>query len=80
MICYRDRTFCEACCGTRSCPRMLTDEVRAAARRWWGSDDPPITVADLHQTCSAWTPPSEETPEGSFRCSVCSPLTPEGSR
>lgn len=57
MICYRDTTFCanEHC----TCPphRRLTDEVRAAARRWWGGDNAPIAYADL---CGGKEPVSEE--------------------
>lgn len=46
MICYQDRLYCvtPGC----QCERALTDEVKAAARRWWGSDNPPIAVAYLH--------------------------------
>lgn len=42
---YRDTTFCinPAC----TCGRALTDAIRAAARAWWGGDDPPISVAWL---------------------------------
>lgn len=45
MICYRDTTFCinPAC----TCGRALTDEIREAARKWLGKDDPPISVAWL---------------------------------
>lgn len=51
MICYLDKTFCcnpDCTCGEY---RRLTDEVRAAADKWWaafGSDDPaPIAVSDF---------------------------------
>ena len=46
MICYRDKTFCqfyESCAKAAICPRPLTDEVMAAAERWWGSPAVPIS-------------------------------------
>lgn len=43
MICYKDMTFCGYLgCANKDCERRLTDEVKAAARRWWGKDNPPI--------------------------------------
>ncbi len=45
MICYKDMTFCpfhETCADP--CSRALTDEVRAAAERWWGKPEAPIAV------------------------------------
>ena len=51
MLCYRDRTYCEAsdCAKWDDCDRALTDEVRAAAGRWWerwnpGKNSPLIYV------------------------------------
>ncbi|KKU53548.1 MAG: hypothetical protein UX75_C0036G0023 [Candidatus Moranbacteria bacterium GW2011_GWE2_47_10] len=40
---YKDITFCPFLeCKNVQCERMLTDEVKAAARLWWGKDNPPI--------------------------------------
>jgi len=44
MICFRDMTFCVSMNCTNKCGRKLTDEVRAAARRWWGGDGAPIAT------------------------------------
>lgn len=43
MMCYQDRTFCitPGCV----CGNALTDDIRAAAVKWWGSEDAPIAVA-----------------------------------
>lgn len=45
MMCYRDRTFCqfyEECKVGDTCDRRLDDSVKDGAKKWWGSDDPPI--------------------------------------
>jgi len=45
MMCFRDMTFCpfwRDCTAVGECSRPLTDEVVAAARRWWGKDGAPI--------------------------------------
>lgn len=47
MLCYLDRTFCNNPNCTCDSSRKLTDEVREAAKKWWGSDDAPICVANL---------------------------------
>lgn len=44
MICFRDMTFCIHPDCTCDPERQLTDEVREAARKWWGSDDAPISM------------------------------------
>jgi hypothetical protein len=48
MICYRDRAFCSR---TDDCKcddfRRMTPDKLADARKWWGSDDPPIAWMDL---------------------------------
>ena len=46
MVCFRDATFCpfSDCATFGDCPRAATEEVKAAAREWWGSDDAPICV------------------------------------
>ena len=43
MIGYKDMAFCPYLdCKNVTCARRLTDEVKNAARRWWGKDNPPI--------------------------------------
>ena len=56
MTCYRDRTYCTAACATTECSYMLTDEVRAAAARWWGSEDAPIARGDFSKGCPVFQP------------------------
>ena len=58
MMCYRDMTFCEHwrdCAKVADCPRPLTDEVKAAAARWWGrfntEGNPPIAVFTEQPPC-----------------------------
>jgi hypothetical protein len=46
MICYRDMTFCVSPACANKCGRKLTDEVRAAAKRWWKGDGAPISMAE----------------------------------
>lgn len=45
MISYKDMTFCCSPECVNKCGRKLTDEIKAAAARWWGSDDAPISMA-----------------------------------
>jgi len=44
MIHYRDMTFCagNGCTKFDTCPRALTEKVKADAAKWWGGDDAPI--------------------------------------
>lgn len=45
MMCYRDMTFCQFyadCKDGKKCSRALTDEVNAAADKWWGKEGAPI--------------------------------------
>ena len=54
MMCYRDMTFCpywQGCAKAKDCHRPLTDEVQAAAEKWWGGDDPPIAVFAQKPEC-----------------------------
>lgn len=46
MICFRDMTFCpaEECLSFESCPRALTDKVKADAEQWWGDSGAPICL------------------------------------
>ncbi len=54
MISYRDMTFCkhwETCAKAKHCDRPLTDEVREAAKQWWGGDGAPIAVFTDTPSC-----------------------------
>lgn len=51
MLCYRDMSFCESDCANQACSRLLTEKVRAEARRWWGKDGAPIATADFSVEC-----------------------------
>lgn len=64
MICYRDRTYCDAPCPVSDCDRLLTPDVERAARAWWGSEseEPPIAVADLRATCARFKASTREAP------------------
>jgi hypothetical protein len=46
-MCYRDRTFCVSPNCQNKCGSKLTDEIREAARQWWGGEDAPIAVAEI---------------------------------
>lgn len=56
MICFRDRTFRTASCATTACDLRLSDDVSAAARRWWGAPGAPIAFADRSAGCANFTP------------------------
>jgi hypothetical protein len=49
MLCFKDQSFCEH--AIPGCPRALTDQVRADARRWWGGDGAPISVINCGGKC-----------------------------
>lgn len=59
MICFRDMTFCDAKCANTKCHRMLTDDVKARARSWWGQPGAPIAVGDLSNGCPKFKPIEE---------------------
>lgn len=42
---YLDRTFCISPKCNNKCNRQLTKEIEEDARKWWGSDDAPISVS-----------------------------------
>lgn len=68
MMCYRDRTYCDAPCavgpaaaGRALCSRFVTDEVRAAADR----AGLPLALSDFRDTCPRFVRAAlrpEETP------------------
>jgi hypothetical protein len=54
MTSYRDMTFCDHwrnCALADKCHRPLTSAVAAAARKWWGADDAPISVFVEKPSC-----------------------------
>lgn len=51
MICYRDQCYCESDCINKNCVRLLTHDVKAKAREWWGEDGAPIATADFSVEC-----------------------------
>lgn len=60
MLTYLGRAFCTAKCLTLDCPRNVTPEVQAAAEKWWGGPDAPMTFMSLYKTCDAHHPAPEE--------------------
>lgn len=56
MICYKDMAFCSSSaeCANTECPRNLTEQEMANARKWWSECQGalPIDIADLKtDTC-----------------------------
>ncbi len=54
MMCYRDMTFCtfyKDCTSADTCHRPLTDEVKAQAVEFWGSEDVPIACFTDRPDC-----------------------------
>ena len=60
MMCFRDMTFCTSDCTNRKCHRHYSEEVRKAARQWWGNDDAPIAFSDFSDSCPEYTPPPQQ--------------------
>lgn len=53
-VSYKDMTFCqESSCAKfgKDCSRSFTPEVEDAAKRWWGSDEAPISVFTGRPDC-----------------------------
>ena len=47
MMCYRDRSFCNAnCTPIQPCVIQLTEQVKQDADKWWGKPGAPIAVSD----------------------------------
>lgn len=46
MICFLDTTFCASKNCTGKCGRQLTPELIERGKKWWGSDDFPVALAD----------------------------------
>lgn len=54
MICFRDMAFCSARCANTDCRRNFTDELRKAAREWWGSEGAPVCFSDFRTGCDEY--------------------------
>ena len=47
MMCYKGMTFCPfylECKNGNDCKSALTSKVEEDAKKWWGKDNPPISV------------------------------------
>ena len=53
-MCYKDRTFCESDCTNSGCFRYFGPKERAAAIKWWGSEDLPLAVSDFSSDCEGY--------------------------
>ena len=56
---YKDKTFCDAtnCLEFgKTCPRSLTEEVKADAQRWWGTTEAPICKFSEPETLDCYNP------------------------
>jgi|TARA_R110000772_G_scaffold13207_2_gene39408 hypothetical protein len=62
---YKDMTFCtESTCAyfaDNKCPRALTDTVKAAGTKWWGSENFPVTT--YTDTPECFTVPHKDGPD-----------------
>lgn len=47
MLCYKDRTFCEAKCSNTECSRLLTHELEVEADNF----GLPLAVSDFSNDC-----------------------------
>lgn len=46
-MCFQDRTFCGHEHHDADCPRVLTDELKAKAEKWWGGPDYPVAYSPI---------------------------------
>ena len=60
---YGDRTFCrgEGCAMFETCPRALTERVKAQAEIWWGGPDAPIVTFTAPRTLHCYVEPKGGT-------------------
>lgn len=58
MICYRGMTFCSSNCTNAQCGRFFSPEVAEAARKWWGRDNAPVSLADFSKGCAEYIAPN----------------------
>jgi hypothetical protein len=61
MIGFRDRNYCinKECQNAAGCDRYLNDDVKFAAKVWWGGKDAPIAMADFKNHCDKYKPPEK---------------------
>lgn len=58
MMCYKDKTFCQASmdnrCKMSDCYRFFSENDRINSRKWWNHDpdNAPIAVSDFSNDCS----------------------------
>lgn len=56
MICFKDRTFCNAKCSNTECSIKLTDQVFKDAAVWWGNNNAPVAMGDRSHGCTGYKP------------------------
>lgn len=59
MMCYRDRTYCDAPCDARDCDRRITPEIEADAERV----GMPLAISDFRDVCSKYLMPLDAAGE-----------------
>jgi hypothetical protein len=68
MLCFQDRTFCNASCQTVDCRRRWTQALHEQAERWWNPEGKPdhggapVAFAGFHQGCPQYDPPPDPKP------------------
>lgn len=55
---FRDMTFCGSDCTRSTCRRHFGPDDRAAARKWWGSDNAPVAMCDYSPNCDDYERPT----------------------
>ena len=62
MIAYMGTTFCtaEKCSEFGTCPRSLTEQVKADAQRWWGTTEAPIAQFIEPEKLECYNPKQEK--------------------
>lgn len=60
MICFKDKTFCNAKCSNTDCSIKLTEQVFKDAGGWWGDNDAPVATGDRSAGCTGYKPIGEE--------------------
>lgn len=66
MICFKDKTFCNARCSNAACERRFDDDMWADAQKWWESfkseDPPPVAFSNFRDDagCPGWRAPNDQ--------------------
>ena len=66
MICYRDKTFCDAygrTCANADCHRAFTEGEQVSAALWWGGPDAPVALSDFSKACEQIIPTTQAAAE-----------------